>query len=98
MLSLRHLKGRNYTGTAITLSKIRVISAPSPPQGVSLWFQGNGSHLQWMVSLCLWLIDKTLVIGILAFYSHNWLYGLCTVATVFGGSQGLVSPPTPKFQ
>ena len=51
MLSTLHLGGRNYTCTEIKLSKIIVISAPDPPQLVKLWFQGNGSHLEALVSL-----------------------------------------------
>jgi hypothetical protein len=50
MLSTLHLGGRNSTGTEIKLSKISVISVPYPPQVVRLWFQGNGSHVQWLVS------------------------------------------------
>ena len=49
MLLTLHLGGRNYTCTEIKLSKIIMISAPYPPQGVSLWFQGNGSHLHCFV-------------------------------------------------
>ena len=45
MLSPLHLGGRNYTCTEIKLSKIIMISVPYPPQVVSLWFQGNGSHM-----------------------------------------------------
>jgi len=50
MLSTLHLGGRNYTCTEIKLSKIILTLAPYPPQIVRLWFQGNGSHLQGVVS------------------------------------------------
>jgi hypothetical protein len=49
MLSPLHRGGRNYTCTEIKLSKIILISVPYPPQIVSLWFQGNGSHLEGRV-------------------------------------------------
>jgi hypothetical protein len=53
MPSLRHLQGRNFTCTAIQLSKINGSQLPIPHGLVRPWFQGNGSHLQWVVSLRL---------------------------------------------
>ena len=51
MLSTLHLGGRNSTCTEIKLSKILILFAPYPPQSIRLWFQGNGSHPEAVVSL-----------------------------------------------